>query len=132
MNKTVLKMHSSNGESYQFTYKGHMRYSPNCSSTSGYGSDDWYYLCEHSGKSYMLHFEVNSAYGFGCWDGTPLNAGAEEELKTADIKQWRQLLYAEGWEGTVKLSLDNIDEIRHILPTSSRIGYLNDNHYRGD
>ena len=131
MHKTVIKMHTKKGDHYQFTYTGHMRYSPNKSERSGYGSDSWYYLCEQSEKMYILHFEVNGTYDFGCWDCTPLNTGEEKELKSADVEQWIKWLYTKRKERIAFLYLDNVDSIRHVLPKSARIGELNDYHYCG-
>ena len=131
MYKTILKMHSKEGTDYAFTYAGHQRYSPNKTSISGYGSDDWFYLCTCEETTYILHFEVSGAYGYGCWVGRALTSQEARGLPLSKTKKWMNLLYKNGYDATIRLNLDNIEEVKHLLPTDARIGVLNNTHYRG-
>ena len=128
--ETVFKMHTGDDVHYEFVYCGCKGYVPNKSTHSGYGSDDWYYLCKVDEEICILHFEVNGAYGFGCWDCAMLEKGAEAALKEANEEQWIEK-YAVSTRRIRRLKLDDIDAVRHILPKVARIGALEDHHYSG-
>ena len=123
--KESFKMTTKEGQTYTFIYSGHTRYSPNRASTCGYGSDDWMYLCEESGKNYILMFMVDASCGPG-WFCTELLDGDFETLTNANVNFWGSVAHSKERNKIYSLRLTDIDGIRHLLPTSSRCGELTD------
>ena len=127
----VFRMSTKQGEKFEFSYSGYMKYKPNKSSTSGYGSDDWFYLCFSQDESYMLIFSDDAGYGT-IWECFQLVEGESEKLENAEIDLWIDIYFKKRNRFRISgLHLDNIDEVRAILPKCSRCYNFNDQHYRG-
>lgn len=126
----IFKMKTHTGDRYEFTYTGQTRYSPNRSSTCGYGSDDWYYLCKDNDSYYLLEFTDNPSYGTA-WMGIKLLDGDYEKLVEEDVNFWGQIAYSKEREKIYGLKLLDIDAVRELLPTYSRCNHFNDALYTG-
>lgn len=125
----VFKMHTREGEKHEFTYTGNMRYSPNNSSVCGNGSDDWMYLCEEDGKECLLMFSDSAE--FGCsWICYVLSSEKHIDLTKENVNVWFATMREYAQSKTYTLRLDNIDEVRSVLPKVSRCtGKLQDEHF---
>ena len=129
--KVVFKMKTQGKDFHNFVYSGHNRNSPNTSSRSGYGSDDWFYLCEEQGQYYLLVFSDNASYGIS-WMFTELYLEDYAELVKANVEFWGELAYSNERAKEYSVQLLDIESIRHLLPVRSRCcGKLTDKHYRG-
>ena len=125
----IFKMKATEGQVHNFIYSGRTRYSPNCSSTCGYGSDDWIYLCEENGTNYLLMFTDNAEFGTA-WMCTELLEGDYERLINQDVNFWGSIAYSKERVKTYGIRLTDVDTVRHLLPTSSRCcSKLTDDHY---
>ncbi len=128
---TIFKMTTRQGEKIEFLYSGCMKYKPNKSSTCGYGSDDWYYLCYNQGGEYMLNFSDDAGYGT-IWVCVKLWDGGSEKLKKAETDLWIDTYFKRQKQFDVTvLHLDNIDEVMDILPKASRCNVFTEHHFRG-
>ena len=121
----ILKITTKEGQPYTFIYSGHTRYSPNRSSTCGYGCDEWLYLCKANGKDYILIFSVDASYGPG-WTCTELLDGDFEKLTNEDVNFWGSVAYSKERNRIYAIRLTDVDSIRHLLPAGSRCGKLTD------
>lgn len=127
----TFKMWDREGAIREFRYLYQTRHSPNRCSTSGYGSDDWFYLCEERGKAYLLLFSDTASCGPG-WMGKEVILDVFQTLLKEDVYYWSEAASSSSAGETIYgLTLTNIDDVRHLLPTSSRCGPLTDWHYRG-
>lgn len=125
--RTAFKMITKEGQQLKLTYTGHARYSPNRSSRCGYGSDDWMYLCKEKGMYYLLVFSDQADYGTG-WICAPLLVKEYEELQESDAVVWLNIVTKKQTYYGVRLQ--NLEEVRHLLPTGSRCcSQLTDEHY---
>ena len=128
-NKEIFKMTTKEGRKYNFIYSGHTRYSPNRSSTCGYGSDDWIYLCKENDTYYLLMFTDNAEFGTA-WMCTQLLEEDFEDLVKEDVNYWGSVAYSKERTKTYAIRLTDVDSVRHLLPTSSRCcSKLTDEHY---
>ena len=127
----VFKMSTKQGEKIKFLYSGFMMYKPNRASACGYGSDDWFYLCNCQDKEYMLIFSDAAGYGT-IWECFQLNEGEYAKLKNAEIDLWLETYFKKrDRQRIVGLHLENIKDVRGILPSRSRCYEFNDDHYYG-
>ena len=124
----VFKMLTKDRQSHNFSYLGHTRYSPNRSSSCGYGSDDWLYLCEEDNKYYLLMFSDDAGHGTG-WMCTELLEGDYEKLINEDVNFWGSIAYSKERDKIYGIRLTDVEGVRHLLPTSSRCGKLTDESY---
>lgn len=121
-------MITKEGQSYNFSYLDHTRYSPNRSAVCGYGSDDWMYLCEEDNKYYLLLFTDNAEFGT-CWMCTELFDGDYDTLVNEDVNFWGSIAYSKERTKIYGIRLTEVESVRHLLPTSSRCGKLTDESY---
>lgn len=127
--KELFKMQMKDGVCLNLSYLGYTRYSPNRSSTSGYGSDEWMYLCEEKSTHYLLMFSDDASCGT-CWMCTELLKGDYENLLKKDVRFWVSIAYSEERTKRYAIHLMDVESVRHLLPTSSRCcGNLTDEHY---
>lgn len=87
----IFNMVAKENQMRCFAYSGHTRYKPNKSSASGYGSDEWMYLCEENGRNYILVFSDDASYGTG-WMCVELLEGDSEKLINADVSLWLDIV----------------------------------------
>ena len=127
-NKENFNIIAEKGEKRKFTYSGYTRYSPNRSSRCGYGSDDWLYLCEEDSKYYLLMLSDDAGHGT-VWMCTELLDGDFEKLINADVNFWVNIAYSKERTKIYGIRLTDIENVRHLLPTSSRCRKLTDEHY---
>ena len=128
-NERIFKMITKEGLSHNFSYLDHTRYSPNRSSTCGYGSDDWMYLCKENDRYYLLIFSDDASYGTG-WMCTELLNGDSENLVKEDVNYWCSVAHSKERTKTYAIRLTDVDSVRHLLPTSSRCcSKLTDEYY---
>lgn len=128
-NNEIFKMKTKEGRAYNFTYSGYTRFHPNRSSTCGYGSDDWMYLCEENGVHFLLMFTDNAEFGTA-WMCTELYEDDYERLINQDVNFWGSIVYSKERKKTYAIRLTDVDTVRHLLPTSSRCcSKLTDEHY---
>lgn len=126
----IFKM-SKNDTKYEFLYSGVMKYKPNKSSASGYGSDVWFYLCRYQNDDCLLIFSDTSGYGT-IWECTKLDEIEAQNLKFGDLDLWNETYYkAKKHSNILGLHLENIDEVMDILPECSRCYEFSDIHYYG-
>ena len=125
---SVFKMITRENQLHNFIYLNENRYSPNRSSTCGYGSDDWMYLCEENGKHYLLMFSDDAGYGTG-WMCTELLEDDNAKLVNEDAVFWGSIAYSKERTKIYGIRLTDVESVRHLLPTSSRCGKLTDESY---
>ena len=126
---TVFKMHTRDGEKHQFVYTGNMRYSPNKSSVCGYGSDDWIYLCQYKGKDCLLMFSDSAEYGCS-WICYVMGVEHLAALTSETVDIWYEMIKTKTQRKIYALKLENIDELRSVLPRASRCtGSFQDKHF---
>ena len=123
--REIFHMMSKEGQSRNFAYLGYTRYSPNRSSTCGYGSDDWFYLCEEKNIHYLLMFSDEASCGTG-WMATELLDGDYDKLLKEDVIFWARIAYSKERTKFYNIYLTDIERVRHLLPTVSRCGKLAD------
>ena len=127
-NREIFKMMTPEGQLHNFTYLGYTRYHPNRSSTCGYGSDDWLYLCEEDNTYFLLMFSDDAGYGTG-WMCTELFAGDYDVLIVEDVNFWGGIAYSKERNKFYGVRLTDVESVRHLLPMSSRCGKLTDESY---
>ena len=123
--REIFHMMTKDGQSRSFSYLGHTRFAPNEASTCGYGSDDWFYLCEDGNIQYLLLFSDNASYGTA-WMCTELLDGDYENLLKENVNFWCDIAYSKERTKFYGIHLTDIESVRHLLPTSSRCGKLTD------
>lgn len=127
----IFKMHTKEGKKHEFMYDGYTMHKPNRVSMSGYGSDEWFYICEKNGIKYMLIFSDAAEYGT-LWECFNLEYGEDEKLKNGNLDLWLEIYFKKKERNRiVGLHLENINEVRIILPKCSRCYSFNDTHYYG-
>lgn len=126
--KEIFKMITATGQTHILTYSGHTRYSPNHSSTSGYGSDDWIYLCEEKGVHFLLMFSDVASCG-AMWRCTVLLEEDYQNLVEEDVKYWVNVANSRERSNIHGIRLSDIENVRHLLPISSRSRMLGDEDY---
>lgn len=126
--REIFPMVTNEGHQHNFTYLGYTRFYPNCSSTCGYGSDDWFYLCEESNVYYLLIFSDCASGGTG-WMGTELLNGDYEKLTKEDVYFWSSIAFSGERAKIFSIHLTDVERVRHLLPKSSRCGKLTDESY---
>ena len=125
----TFRLKSNEGYIWCLTYTGHTRYNPNRSSTSGYGSDDWFYLCEENGMYYLLMFTDNASFGTA-WMITELLFEDYNYLIKAKADAWGAISNSAERTHQWVTNLLNINDVRRLLPTySCCCGNLTDKHY---
>lgn len=127
-NKEVFHLLDKDGVVRKFIYSGYTRYSPNRSSRSGYGSDDWMYLCEENGRNYILMFSDGAGYGTG-WICTELLEEDYAKMVNEDAAFWCSIAYSKERAQIYSIRLTDVESVRHLLPTCSRCGKLTDESY---
>ena len=113
-----------------FTLSGFRYYSPNSSSVSGTGSDDWYFLCESEGKKGYLLFSDGAGGSFWTF------AGISDKDYQSLVNCADQAKYQEKWQNLLQRArkFDQIHGlkpyfdpvVRSLLPNASRMGKLTD------
>lgn len=129
-NSAVFKMETNDGSMQEYMYLGHRRYHPNTSATCGYGSDNWFYLCENQEKQYILEFMDDASCGPG-WTCTELLREDKDTLISEDVNYWHSITLSEERKRIYNIKLVDVDAVRHLLPTYSRcINPFSDDHYK--
>ncbi|MBQ4527684.1 MAG: hypothetical protein II998_06405 [Clostridia bacterium] len=124
----AFKMKKNNDE-YEFVYRGIMNYKPNKSSVSGYGSDDWFYLCTYQNRYCLLSFSDSGGYGTN-WECAFITDDEANMLMGADLDLWIKTYSNVNSQSKISgLHLENINEVRRILPKRSRCQEFSDRHY---
>ena len=123
--REIFHMMTKEGQSRDFVYLGYTRYAPNRCSTCGYGSDDWFYLCEEGNIHYLLLFTDNASYGTG-WMCTELLDGDYKKLLKEDVNFWSCIAYSKERTKFYGIRITDIESVRHLLPSFSRCGKLTD------
>ena len=112
-----------------------MRFFPNDSSMSGYGSDDWLYLCRMDDEYRILHLEYSGEYGSAVWTCLPILQMDAEQIRQSSGEMLRSVYYA-NWNQNrliIHLHPDDISIIRRIvIPDDHRNGRLTDSDLYGN
>lgn len=135
----TISMHDKNGNPVSFTYTGHGVYYPNMSSTCGYGSDDWYFLCITNENPCILEFNVDGDCGLGGWRYLPISQEDFDRLKD-DCESMSHVFgeYYGQYRSGDRLDMvynvfghlhpDDIESVKTLLERkNSRVGPITDN-----
>lgn len=117
MDKTqkIFKMYNNEKE-YDFTITDSY-YSPNEATMSGYGSDDWYFLCKENNNYGILLFSISAEFGKGVWDFVYINEEDYQRIIGDIVKI--QKYYWDNWKGKKHLKLHprDIDSAYELINT---------------
>ena len=123
---TSLVFHTDDGTEYRFVWTGVMHYYPNKSSASGYGSDDWMYLCNMDDQYWILHLTYGPA---AVWSCLPVPEADAEQIRQTEGETLRSAYYANWDQNRLILHL-HPEDLRLIgkivIPDSHRCGLLTD------
>lgn len=130
----ILEMHDKNGKKYRFEYAGTRNYYPNLSSMSGYGSDEWMFLCYDAENKYILEFQASGACGYAwaavripptIFDELAMNRG--EDIFVVFYSYFMNKEYA-----IYALHPDSIDLAKQLVGSEySRMGKMTDKDFYG-
>lgn len=133
MTGIILEMHDRKGQKYKFEYAGRRNYYPNLSSRSGYGSDDWMFLCCDAENKYILHFQANAEYGYA-WDCVTIPPTVFDELTVNSGEDIHAVYYSYFNEKDTIFGLhpDHIDLAKQLVGSEySRMGKMTDKDFYG-
>ena len=120
-----MNMHTRSGEKHSFVLTGICMHHPNWCGTNGYGSDDWFFHCKHTGKDHILHF-TDSASSGTAWESAAITEADAKKLCVLPCTEWAAL--TEFKKGNLNsLHPDRIADARRILKcTNTARGPLSD------
>jgi len=122
---SLLVFRTDGGSEYRFVWTGVMHYYPNKSSASGYGSDDWMYLCKMDDHHWILRL----TYGPPVWICLPIPETDAEQIRQTAGEALRSVYNANWDQNRLILHLHPKDTglIRNIvIPDYHRNGLLTD------
>lgn len=132
--ETIINMHDKNGIKYEFEYVGVSEYYPNQANRSGYGSDEWMFLCNQEGKLCILSFQVSPEFGY-VWSSVCIPEASYNELIKHHKKKFYHFFhyYFQFKENRViGLHPDNIQLVKQLIgSTRSRMGEMSDKEFYG-
>ena len=106
-----------------------MRYYPNRSSSSGYGSDQWMFLCRIGDDYYILCLDFSGEYGKAIWSCLPIEEKEAARIQQTEACDLRSVFY-ENWNQEkviIHLHPETLCVIREIvIPDYHRTGKLTD------
>ena len=90
-----LAYRTDSGAEYHLSWTGIMRYYPNDASASGYGSDDWMYLCRMDDRYWILYLQYSGEAVWRCLpisdpDAERIRQTSGEALKAVYCANWDQ------------------------------------------
>ena len=118
-----------------FEYSGICEYVPNTANRSGYGSDEWFFLCRSGNQGAILRFEFSGDFGKAVWSCFPVPAEEYTEIERSGGKALRKAfcsLFSSGLPFCHLHPVD-LDVVKSVIrPSFSRTGPLKDADYYGD
>ncbi len=116
-----------------FEYSGISEYVPNKSSASGYGSDEWFFLCNSGKQDCILRFSVSGEFGRGIWSCAAITEEERRGIGQTGGKSLHSTFYGtDVYSWLIHLHPTDIETVRPlIVPSYSRTGPLTDADYLG-
>ena len=120
-----MKFVGENGKIFDFSFTTASLYLPNLSSTSGYGSDDWFFVCYINTTYYLLHFEVSGSCGGSWWELKEIKKEDADILPSSTKEKWWNVWYDTNKPCIRHIHPENLVEAENIVvPKCSRLGPL--------
>ena len=117
-----------------FEYNGVCKCSPNSASRSGYGSDEWFFLCKSGRQNCILRFSYSGEHGAACWSCFPISENEIPETGNPGGEGLDKVFYDHFRTGLPMYHLHPVDiqVVKSIIqPPFHRSGPLTDNDYIG-
>ncbi len=116
-----------------FEYSGISEYVPNGSSRSGYGSDDWFFLCNSGKQDCILNFSVSGEFGRAVWSCAAITEEERRGIGQTGGKSVCSTFYrTDVYSWLIHLHPADIETVKPIIqPPFSRMGPLTDADYLG-
>jgi hypothetical protein len=105
-------MHNERGAQYDF-FVVSKYYFPNLSCTSGYGSDDWFFLCESDSSFYIVCFSISAEMGLGSWEFVLITL--DEYISLLKSPEEINIVFWNNWKSGVIIHPDSIIEARKLI-----------------
>lgn len=127
-----IEMQDNQEKKYTFILDGICFHSPNKSSISGYGSDDWLFSCKCDEKDCILRFSC-SAEGGAIWDCIFISLNEAMLLSVAKEELWSKILYSNYSKSKIsRLHPTDINSAKYIIKNKySKMGPLTDMDFYG-